>query len=57
MAEPAFDLLCYAGANRRKRRNGMNFWDWWSEQSPFNKVGIAFVGAVIVVAIIALIAG
>jgi len=33
----------------------MNFWDWWSEQSPFNKTGIAFVGAVIVIAVIALI--
>ena len=21
----------------------MNFWEWWSEQSPFNKVGMAFV--------------
>jgi hypothetical protein len=35
----------------------MNFMDWWSEQSPFNKVGMAFVVAVIVIAVIALIVG
>ena len=57
MAETPSDLLCCRGPNGGERRNEMNFMQWWSEQSPFNKIGIAFVGAVIVIAIIALIAG
>ncbi len=26
----------------------MKFMDWWSEQPPFNKTGIAFVAAVLI---------
>ena len=53
----ARNLLCWPGSNGGERRYGMNFLEWWSEQSPFNKIGIAFVGAVIIVAIIAAIVG
>ncbi len=35
----------------------MNFWQWWSEQSAFNRMGLSVVGAVIVIAIIAVLAG
>lgn len=35
----------------------MNFWEWWAEQSAFNKIGLSFVAAVVVIGIIALIAG
>ncbi len=30
----------------------MKFIEWWSEQSPFNKSGMAFVAAVLVLVII-----
>jgi len=30
----------------------MKFIEWWSEQSPFNKSGMAFVAAVVVLVLI-----
>lgn len=30
----------------------MKFIEWWSEQSPFNKSGMAFVAAVVVLVIL-----
>jgi hypothetical protein len=27
-------------------------WAWWDKQSPFNKLGLAFVGAVIVLVLL-----
>lgn len=30
----------------------MKFMEWWSEQSPFNKSGMAFVAAVVLLVLV-----
>lgn len=30
----------------------MKFMEWWSEQSPFNKSGMAFVAAVVILVLV-----
>jgi hypothetical protein len=27
-------------------------WEWWDQQSAFNKLGLAFVGAVVIVVVL-----
>jgi len=33
----------------------MKFIEWWSEQSPFNKSGLAFVAAVVILVVIVVV--
>ncbi len=35
----------------------MKFLEWWSEQTPFNRYGMAFVAAVVIVVILSFVIG
>jgi len=47
-------LVLSDGTRPRRGEHDMRFIEWWSEQSMFNRLGMAFVAAVVILVLLGL---